>query len=570
MKLEHVCRLTATAWSQIVGYMRVLTAFVLSIKPENARALTAIALSILLHVGLTILGNSQAGKDIDKIGLVAVKVAINSSHNPKQQHSNLPMAQTADAKPLKASRDINAKVPVTDKIATLMSAQDTTVEDQSTKVLTKVTKQTTKKDLAKPDVATQTDKLGTAATTSEQALQKASNKIDLIAVKVAINSGNNARKQASNLPMAQSADTKPLKASINTNAKVPVTDKTINLMSAQRTAVDHQSTKVLTKPAKQTTTTKNLATKPDATAQTKKVGIAPTSSDEQLEQTNNKNDLLATKVAINSSDNSGQQPSNLPMAQTADADSLKESLDTTTKTQTKNKIAKRMSTKNRAIDAQSAQLLTIETDNKVSKKNVAKPADTTTQTDKLGTAPTTSEQALQKASNKIDLVAVKVATSNTHNTTHKPSELPIAKTASTIAVSKSADIDSQAPVTNKTVETVSAQTTAISDRTSEKGLMTLSTPVMSAIPLYHLIQKPSYPGRSRDLGEEGTVMVAIRVAADGSVIEAYIAKTSGYALLDGSALSSIKSQWRFKPARRAGKPIEAWVKVPITFNIKKQ
>ncbi len=72
------------------------------------------------------------------------------------------------------------------------------------------------------------------------------------------------------------------------------------------------------------------------------------------------------------------------------------------------------------------------------------------------------------------------------------------------------------------------------------------------------------------MGEEGTVIIAIKVAADGRVIEAYISKTSGYTLLDGSALSTVTSQWHFKPARRAGKPIEAWVKVPIMFNIKKQ
>jgi len=95
----------------------------------------------------------------------------------------------------------------------------------------------------------------------------------------------------------------------------------------------------------------------------------------------------------------------------------------------------------------------------------------------------------------------------------------------------------------------------------------LLKPDVMAVPLYRLIPKPSYPSRSRDLGEEGTVIVAILVAKDGSVASAYLDKSSGYPLLDGSALRTVREKWKFKPATRAGVPMEAWVRVPIKFSI---
>jgi len=108
------------------------------------------------------------------------------------------------------------------------------------------------------------------------------------------------------------------------------------------------------------------------------------------------------------------------------------------------------------------------------------------------------------------------------------------------------------------------------EETTDEGLVSASIPVVSAIPLYHLNPKPHYPERSRDLGEEGTVIIAIKVSVDGDVARAYVSKTSGYALLDGSALSTVRSQWRFRPATRAGKPVESWVRVPVRFNIRKR
>ena len=93
-------------------------------------------------------------------------------------------------------------------------------------------------------------------------------------------------------------------------------------------------------------------------------------------------------------------------------------------------------------------------------------------------------------------------------------------------------------------------------------------PDVTAVPLYHLIPKPAYPSRSRDLGEEGLVIIAVLVSKDGSVLDAYVSESSGYKLLDGSALATVTERWRFKPGMLHGKAVSSWVRVPIKFSIK--
>jgi periplasmic protein TonB len=76
---------------------------------------------------------------------------------------------------------------------------------------------------------------------------------------------------------------------------------------------------------------------------------------------------------------------------------------------------------------------------------------------------------------------------------------------------------------------------------------------------------PPYPARARRLGEQGTVTLRILVAADGSVANAKIAHSSGFDTLDRAALETVRTRWRFVPARRAGAPVKSWVLVPIRF-----
>ena len=78
--------------------------------------------------------------------------------------------------------------------------------------------------------------------------------------------------------------------------------------------------------------------------------------------------------------------------------------------------------------------------------------------------------------------------------------------------------------------------------------------------------KPVYPVLSRRNGEEGRVVLRVRVAPDGSALEALVGKSSGFLRLDALARETV-SRWRFVPARRGDEAVESWVSVPITFSL---
>jgi len=77
---------------------------------------------------------------------------------------------------------------------------------------------------------------------------------------------------------------------------------------------------------------------------------------------------------------------------------------------------------------------------------------------------------------------------------------------------------------------------------------------------------PPYPSVSRRRGEEGTVVLRVRVSAEGTAEHIEIKTTSGSSRLDEAAQRTVRS-WKFVPAKRAGTPLESWVLVPIVFRL---
>jgi len=45
---------------------------------------------------------------------------------------------------------------------------------------------------------------------------------------------------------------------------------------------------------------------------------------------------------------------------------------------------------------------------------------------------------------------------------------------------------------------------------------------------------------------------------------------SGYGLLDRSAREQVLASWRFQPAMVGGKPVRAWARVPVSFDLREQ
>ena len=76
---------------------------------------------------------------------------------------------------------------------------------------------------------------------------------------------------------------------------------------------------------------------------------------------------------------------------------------------------------------------------------------------------------------------------------------------------------------------------------------------------------PVYPTAARRREQQGTVTVRVLIGADGSVERAEVAESSGFDSLDDAALDTVRSRWRFVPARHGGLAVESWVLVPIRF-----
>lgn len=78
--------------------------------------------------------------------------------------------------------------------------------------------------------------------------------------------------------------------------------------------------------------------------------------------------------------------------------------------------------------------------------------------------------------------------------------------------------------------------------------------------------RPAYPPLSRRLGEEGKVLLRVRVAADGHALTVDVDKSSSFPRLDEAARQAV-GRWRFVPARRGDEAVEATVIVPLVFRL---
>ncbi len=100
-----------------------------------------------------------------------------------------------------------------------------------------------------------------------------------------------------------------------------------------------------------------------------------------------------------------------------------------------------------------------------------------------------------------------------------------------------------------------------------------STPLPAALELpsseadYLRNPKPLYPRLSRQLREEGRVMVRVYISTEGLPEKVELAQSSGYFRLDQAALDAV-AQWRFVPGKRNGVPEAMSYLVPIPFIVR--
>jgi periplasmic protein TonB len=78
--------------------------------------------------------------------------------------------------------------------------------------------------------------------------------------------------------------------------------------------------------------------------------------------------------------------------------------------------------------------------------------------------------------------------------------------------------------------------------------------------------RPPYPLSASRQGAEGRVLLLAEVLPDGRAGRVSLEKSSGHALLDASAMNTVRS-WRFTPARKDGVVTTQAVIIPIDFTL---
>ncbi|OHB71227.1 MAG: hypothetical protein A2W23_09360 [Planctomycetes bacterium RBG_16_43_13] len=89
----------------------------------------------------------------------------------------------------------------------------------------------------------------------------------------------------------------------------------------------------------------------------------------------------------------------------------------------------------------------------------------------------------------------------------------------------------------------------------------------TGVPSYKYNPPPPYPLEARKNGLEGLVVLTVRVSADGICNDISVRQSSGYSILDNTAVDAV-CKWRFTPAMDGDIPVESFLEVPIRFKLK--
>ncbi|MDB5415504.1 MAG: TonB family protein, partial [Rubritepida sp.] len=92
-------------------------------------------------------------------------------------------------------------------------------------------------------------------------------------------------------------------------------------------------------------------------------------------------------------------------------------------------------------------------------------------------------------------------------------------------------------------------------------------PVVTAARFRRPPTPPAYPMVARERGITGVAIIRALVGIDGETKELRLHRSAGNALLDEAAMAAVR-RWSFEPSTRDGQRIEAWVEVPIRFELR--
>ena len=79
-------------------------------------------------------------------------------------------------------------------------------------------------------------------------------------------------------------------------------------------------------------------------------------------------------------------------------------------------------------------------------------------------------------------------------------------------------------------------------------------------------ERPLYPRMAREQGWQGKVVLRAQVTAEGSVDHVTVQESSGFPVLDDSAIQAV-TIWSFEPAKNGEFPVASIVDLPIRFDL---
>jgi TonB family protein len=83
----------------------------------------------------------------------------------------------------------------------------------------------------------------------------------------------------------------------------------------------------------------------------------------------------------------------------------------------------------------------------------------------------------------------------------------------------------------------------------------------------HAIDPNNYPLLSMMNGEAGNVVLDFRINTDGSVGDVKVARSSGFAALDGAAGDAVAEHWRYKPLLSGDHPVSCRHQAQVAWRI---
>lgn len=116
------------------------------------------------------------------------------------------------------------------------------------------------------------------------------------------------------------------------------------------------------------------------------------------------------------------------------------------------------------------------------------------------------------------------------------------------------------------VDAQGADASFVESLTQGAGSLVMTEDAVDEPPKIRLRTAATYPARARQNGITGQVTLNLLVGEDGSVEQVRVLDADPAGVFDEAAMAAVRN-WQFNPATYGGKPVRAWVRQTIRFEL---